>query len=88
MNRRINPWVLAGIAVGGVAIVASGVVVAVKLLNNKKKKITEKEVSSCPDLTEEQLEKILPTPENLKQIAEEKDAGSMESTVENVVLES
>ena len=35
--KNLSPWAIVGIAAGGVAVVATGVVVAVKYLNKKKK---------------------------------------------------
>ena len=34
--KNLSPWAIVGIAAGGVAVVATGVVVAVKYLNKRK----------------------------------------------------
>ena len=86
--KNLSPWAIVGIAAGGVAVVATGVVVAVKYLNKKKKaeeKAEEKakrNFSNLPSVSDEEIEKLIPTPENLAQVAEEKAAA------ENLALES
>lgn len=75
--KNLSPWAIAGIAVGGVAVVATGVVVAVKYLNKKKKK-AEKEMCTFPSVSDEEIEKLIPTPENLKAVAEENAAKKAE----------
>ena len=82
--KNLSPWAIVGIAVGGVAVVATGVVVAVKYLNKKKQaeEKTKRDFSNLPSVSDEEIEKLIPTPENLAKVAEEKAAA------ENLALES
>ena len=82
--KNLSPWAIVGIAAGGVAVVATGVVIAVKYLNKKKKaeEKAKRDFSNFPSVSDEEIEKLIPTPENLAKVAEEKAAA------ENLALES
>ncbi len=81
--KNLSPWAIVGIAAGGVAVVATGVVIAVKYLNKKKaEEKTKRDFSNFPSVSDEEIEKLIPTPENLAKVAEEK------ANAENLVLES
>ena len=53
--KNLSPWAIVGIAAGGVAVVATGVVVAVKYLNKKKK--AEENTEALRRLCDEVYEK-------------------------------
>ncbi len=64
MSKKLSPWAIAGIALGGVAVVATGVVVAVKILDKKKKKRERDRERVFASLSDEQLDSILPDTAN------------------------
>lgn len=73
---------IVGLAVGGVAVVATGVVVAAKILNKKKK---EKELRKFENVPETVLDSLIPTPENKEKVATEKEENDAVKTVDQIL---
>lgn len=73
---------IVGLAVGGVAVVATGVVVAAKILNKKKK---EKELRKFENVPETVLDSLIPTPENKEKVAAEKEENDAVKTVDQIL---
>lgn len=63
-KKNMDTLKIIGIAVGGVAVVATGVVLAVKFLNKKKKE--KQKQAYLSNIDEETLESLIPNAQNKK----------------------
>ena len=80
-----NAVKIIGLAVGGVAVVATGIVVAAKILNKKKK---AKELCKFNNVPDDVLDSLIPTPENKEKVAAEKMADADTVMSVDQILES